>query len=355
MHLRPLSSVVYESTGCHFAPRGPAVSVLPELLATIRCARLAAGLPVIWRFCRQDGHEILAKVDEVVMPLVDKTIGDPHLRDWIRGAFQTAAIKFGAGVWGYSAMAGRPADLGLIALSTSFTRLYDDLMDHGADETLDDRFEQLVEGRRPAAAGDLEQLMQELFLAIESAAQPSRPGQFYTDVAEVHRWQRRSRRQRRDRSITSTELREITRGKGSLGVLVLYTLGRDEVPDDERELIRHIGAVGQMLDDQHDLPIDRQDGIATPATCGHVGAWKVGGEVARLGAQLRQHFGARRARSFGSLLFLYQAGLIFRRERMRRTYPPIAATPWRILIGRTRDIAFDDAGDTPLAESVVNG
>lgn len=354
LHLpQPLSSVLYEPTGCPAAPLGQTMSFLQEILAAIRCVRLATGLPTLWRFSRRDGHEILAHLDTAVMPLVHRTIDNPELRSWLRGAFQTATIKFGVGMWGYAAMTGRPADVRLIALSTSFTRLYDDLMDHGADESVDDRFAQLVQGELPSAVSQLELLMHELFRAIEAEARPRRPGSFYADVTQVHRWQRRSRRQRLDPSITPAEVRNITRAKGSLGILVLYTLGREDTHESERDIIRHIGAVGQMLDDLHDMPIDRQDGIMTPATAGHIRAWQVGGEVARLAARLRRHFGQRRARAFNGLLFLYQAGLIFRREQVSRRYPPVATTPLGILIGRTRNVVFDTARTaTPAAPTV---
>jgi hypothetical protein len=312
------------------------MSVLPEILATLRCARLAAGLPVLWHFSRQEGPAILDAVDREVMPLVREMVPDRDEQEWIRGAFQTAAIKFGIGMWRYARMAGQPADISVIVLATAFTRLYDDLMDHGDDHELDDRFEMLLKGEDPVPSGRLERLMHGLFHAIVSAA---RPGEmFYRDVADLHGWQRESRRQREDRLITATELRDITWAKGGLGILVLYALGRQSVPGPERDVIEDIGAVGQMLDDQHDLPIDLMDGISTPATTGHWTAYEVGRETRRLAGRLREHFGARKARHFNGLLFLYQAGLITRRLRLTKRYPPVAQTPLRILFGLTRDV-----------------
>lgn len=272
------------------------------------------------------------------MPIVRRVLDDPLAIEWIRGAFHTAAIKFGIGIWGYTRMAGRPVDLRLIALSTSFTRLYDDLIDHSPEDGLDGRFEELLNGGRPAPRSTLERLMQELFLAIEAVVAPRRTDPFYADVARVHAWQVRSRRQRAGGEVSFTELTQITRGKGGWGILVLYTLGHTEVSPRERDLIEHIGAVGQMLDDQHDLLADITCGITTPATLHRVGARELGREVADLAGRLNGAFGPRRARAFRGLLFLYLAGLTMRRRTVRRRPPPVATRPWLILLGPTRQV-----------------
>src|SRR5215813_920028 len=141
------------------------MTVLLELRAAARCIRLAAGLPVLWGFSRREGHRLLLSVDEHVMPVVHRWVSDPDDRAWIRAAFRTAAIKFGVGVWAYTKMAGRPVNFALIALSTAFTRLYDDLIDHAPDDGLDDRFDELLRGGCPAPMDELEQVLYDLFQA----------------------------------------------------------------------------------------------------------------------------------------------------------------------------------------------
>ncbi len=311
---------------------------LPETLAAVRCVRLARGLHAIWRFCRGDGRKILTAVDGTVMPLVEETVRDTRDRDWIRGAFQTAAIKFGLGMWGYNKMAGRPVNPELIALSTSFTRIYDDLIDHHPDQGIDQRFTELLAGLRPTAVDDLERLMHRLFIAIEEAVAPPRPGQFYSDVALVHHWQSRSRRQKRADGITPEELQEITRGKGGSGILVLYTLMYSDISEDERDLITAIGSVGQMIDDQYDIPVDTMDGISTPATTGISQISALGREANGLAGRLRRHFGSKAARIFIGLLYLYLAGLSIPRPTRPERYSQLATTPFGILIGKTHDI-----------------
>lgn len=313
------------------------MNVLPGILATMRCLRLSAGLGVVRRFSRHDGWRLLHVVDQAVAPLVRQSLTDPAMQERALAAFRIAAVKFGVGIWAYATMAGLRPNLELIALSTAFTRLYDDLMDHGLDHSLDDRFERILHGGNATPSSELERLMHALFHAwMDNAGRCE--GQFLDDFSTLHGWQRVSRRQREDKSITAPEVDAITRAKGELGILVLYRHGRTSVDDDERKIIAHIGAVGQTLDDLHDLAVDRMDGIRTPATMGHAGVWRAGRETARLARRLRAYFGAHAARDFNGLLFLYLAGLVFRRSTIKRRHPPAARTPFRMLIGRTHNI-----------------
>lgn len=297
---------------------------------------MAPGTLALRGFFRQTGYTVLAAVDEVVMPTVRQVIADPARQAQIGDAFRTSAVKFGAGIWSYSRMVGMPFPAGLAALSTAFTRLYDDLMDLHADDGMDERFQQLFEGAEPCPASDLESLAYRLFQAAQESAGRSVADGIYADLRLLHQWQVRSRGQRGGR-LSEAELMEITAGKGGLGLVVLFGLAHPGITTAQREVVLEAGIVGQMLDDQHDLPVDRLDGISTPATTGRLNAWQLAGRTARLGRRLRLAYG-RKAAPLTGLFFLYQMGLIFRSLHVTGRYRPLGGTPWKILTGRTHDI-----------------
>lgn len=158
-------------------------------------------------------------------------------------------------------------DAELSVLGGSFTRLYDDLIDHRDREYLDTDLAGLFAGKPFTAHGHLEELLLVLHQAIDARLPHAPDDPVHLVPHELHACQLRSRAQRGP-GLAPAEVLEITRGKGGLGMVALLALLRPGMSARERDILLEVGEVFQLLDDIHDFTLDRADGITTSATLG---------------------------------------------------------------------------------------
>jgi hypothetical protein len=312
-----------------------------ELLAAIRCLRLATGLPYVVRFFRRDAHEILASFDRQIGPMAREVLSDPRYLEGVLTACRVAAITTGFAIWSYSRMADAAFDPYLAALAGSFSRLYDDLLDHGADSEFGERFSAFMAGNRPQAGGETELLVYRYFDAIRQRLSRDPADPVFRAVEEAHRYQCLSRIQRGE-DIAPELIDHVISNKGGYGAVVWCGLARRDMPAGEASVIWRIGAACQLLDDQHDLVADRCSGIRTGATTDRVGPLAVAGEVMRLRRLLASFYGASRTRRFTGMLCIYTMGMLIRRHRPRLSEPRTPTGPWRMLKGPSYTVTPGD-------------
>jgi hypothetical protein len=305
-----------------------------ELLAAMRCLRLAVGLPYAVSFFRLDAYEILAAFDLKVTPLICGVLSNPQYLARVLNACRVGAVKTGFAIWSYSRMAEAPFDPYLAAMAGSFSRLYDDLLDHGDDRGFDERFAAFLASGRSIAACETELLLYRCFDAIRQSLSRCPSDPIFRAVSEAHRYQCLSRIQRRT-DAANEHIDAVISNKGGYGALVWFGLMRSGMTAQEATVVWQIGAVCQLLDDQHDLAIDRSNRILTGATGGWVGPLNVAREVMRLRKTLAAHYGAARARRFAGLLCILTMGLLARRHEPRLSEPETPTGPWRILKGHS--------------------
>jgi hypothetical protein len=310
------------------------VGRIREFLAALSCLRLAAGVPWMVPFFRHDAHQVLAAFDLDVSPMICGALDEPGYRARVLVACRVGSVKTGFAIWCYARMAGEPFDPCLAAMAGAFSRLYDDLLDHGDDVGFDERFSAFLADGRPRAADGIERVLYECFDAMRRrlARPPTDP--VFRAVAEAHRFQVLSRIQRRADASDET-IDDIIGNKGGYGALVQFGLVRAGMGGEEASVVWRIGSVCQLLDDQHDLAVDRAQGIVTGATSGRVGPLDVAREVMRLRAQLAAHYGAARTRRFSGLLCILLAGLLVRRREPWSPEPEVPAGPWRMFKGHS--------------------
>jgi hypothetical protein len=300
----------------------------------MRCLRLTVGLPYLVPFFRHDAYEILAAFDLNVRPLICGVLSNPQYLARVLNACRVGAVKTGFAIWSYSRMADASFDPYLAAMAGSFSRLYDDLLDHGDDRGFGERFAAFLTGERPEAACETELLVYRCFDTMRQTLSRCPSDPVFRALSEAHRYQCLSRIQRREDA--SDELIDaVISNKGGYGAVVWFGLMRRGMTAPETSVVWRIGAVCQLLDDQHDVVVDRSNGILTGATSGRVGPLNVAREVMRLRKLLAAHYGAARARRFVGLLCILTMGLLARRHEPRLSEPETPTGPWRILKGHS--------------------
>ncbi|WP_370259172.1 hypothetical protein [Streptomyces sp. V4I8] len=234
-------------------------------MAVLRCVVSARGWGALVRFLRTDSRQLVPAFDRTVLPLVERTVHDGAQRRRIHATLLGTSMKVGFALWGYASMARVPFDAELTVLGSSFTRLYDDLVDHGDRQDLDTDLAALFAGAPFRPQTRLEELLLLLHdaIAVRLPHPPDDP--IRPLLRELHTFQLRSRAQR-DPGLPLPAVLEITRGKGGLGMVALLSLLRPGMSGEERDVLIELGYVFQLLDDLHDLPLDRADGITTSAT-----------------------------------------------------------------------------------------
>lgn len=314
---------------------------LRDALGVARCLPMAAGLPGVLRFVLRDAKQVVRAFDESVAPLVARSLpaASALSRD-AQDAFLATSVKVGLAMRSYADMAGVPFDARLAVLGSSFTRLYDDLVDNFDREGLDDRLAGLFDGGPFEPLSDVESLLLALYRAME--ARMARPGgdPIFAIVRELHEYERASRRQR-DPRIPPSEVERITRGKGGLGVTALFALLRPGMPAGERDDLMELGDVLQLLDDHHDVAVDRRDGVVTVATLGAPGLAALCRKVRRLRVRLGARYGRGRDRRLAAMLFVMLAGAFVAHRRRPGGPVPAGHTrrPFVLLFSRAGTIA----------------
>ncbi|MGW6904944.1 hypothetical protein [Streptomyces sp. NPDC054940] len=281
--------------------------------------------------------------DRTVLPLVERTVPDPAQRRMIHATLLGTGMKVGFALWGYASMARVPFDAELTVLGSSFTRLYDDLVDHGDREGLDTDLASLFadEPREPFhPRSHLEELLLLLYdaLAVRLPHPPDDP--IHPLLRELHAFQLRSRAQR-DPRIALPEVLEITRGKGGLGMVALLSLLRPGMSEPERELLGELGYVFQLLDDLHDLALDRADGLTTSATLNAFSLAELAARVEGLRSRFTAHYGSARPLTVHLALTLIGVPLAARGRAGHHGRPRLRTGSWALLFSRAGNIRLE--------------
>lgn len=278
-----------------------------NVIAVARCTAMAAGIGSLFRFIRVDSKKLIRSFEDIVAPLVDRTVGaDTCTYD----VLLASSVKFGLALWGYAEMAGLPFDTELVVLGSSFTRVYDDLVDNFDQPELDDRVAELLETGRFQPRSDLESLLFALYQSIETRLARPRDDPLFAVVRELHRHERRSRRQR-DPDISPAEVRQITRDKGGHGLVAMFGLLRPAMVDAERELLMDLGEVIQALDDRYDRALDRAAGLRTSTILGEFALPALAQRIRTLHRRLGSRYGRSGVRGLAAMLYMLLVGALF--------------------------------------------
>lgn len=318
---------------------------LGDILVLLRGWRLAIGLPAATVFAYRTLGDLMHAYDDVVVPIVDRTVSDPADRVRISQALRAMSMKIGLVMLIYARMVGCEQQLEVVVLAGAVTRLYDDLIDGDAGSSLDDRLSELFSARPFTAQSDTEQLLAQLFHGIADRVHPAPDGTVLAALNALHEYQCLSRRQR-ETGIAPDVLLKITRGKGAMANLTLCGLLKPDMDASERELIMALGEAFQQLDDYMDVEFDRRNGVTTLASLGVVTLADIATRMLVLRPRIAVRYGPAASRPFcGVIYFLLLKAFVGRRL-------PIIGRIARRAAGRSAMLTFLTRGDDALAPAV---
>jgi hypothetical protein len=336
--------------------------VFSEAIGVLRLAPLTLGWPSVYRFVRREVNEIIEVFDRTVGPIVDESINGAHRRQEISRILLSTSVKVCLAMSGYAQATGIAFQTDRAVLGSSFTRVYDDLFDNFHTPSLDERLTVLFDGGSFQPQSDAEAVLLGLYRAIEAALRREESNPVYAALRRMHRFQMQSRQQRGS-DVTGRDLRRITRGKGGLGTVTLFGLLRPALSSDDQRLLMELGDVLQVLDDYHDIALDRAAGVVTEVTQGTVTLAETGQRIGRLHREFRQQYlGCDRDRLFGMLFMMLARALVHRaaehcrhRFGVRRGHRPAVPDPgdrqpYRLLLSAAGNI-YPDPGTPPAGET----
>ncbi|WP_074310804.1 class 1 isoprenoid biosynthesis enzyme [Micromonospora cremea] len=297
-----------------------------ETVAVLRLAPLAVGWPSVYRYVRREVDQVIGVFDRTVGPIVDRSIEGTRRRREVSRVLLSTSVKVCLAMSGYAQAIGIAFQADRAVLGGSFTRVYDDLFDNFRSPRLDERLTVLFDGGPFRPRSDAESLLLALYRAIEIALRREESEPVYAAVRRMHRFQIQSRQQRGS-DVSGPDLRRITRGKGGLGTTALFGLLRPALAPDDERLLLELGDVLQVLDDYHDVSLDRATGVVTEVTLGTVTLAETARRIRCLRREFdRQYPRCSSDRLFG-MLFMMLAGALLQHQADRRRRPP--ATPSR--------------------------
>ncbi|MDI3404591.1 isoprenoid biosynthesis enzyme family protein [Streptomyces cavernicola] len=305
--------------------------------AVVRCALSASGWGSVLRFVRTEHRQVVRAFEEVVLPLVEQAVPESDVQRTVHTSLLATSMKVGLAMWGYASMARVPFDAELAVLGSSFTRLYDDLIDNFERENLGSDLLALLTGEPFRPCGQLEELLALLYKAIVVRL-PHEPGDpIYGVLRELHDFQLTSRLQQGS-GLSVAEVLDITRGKGGLAMIALFALLRPVMPAEERDILMDLGDVFQLLDDFHDLALDEAAHVTTSVTLGVTSVVELVGRISRLRSRFIGYYGT--AGPLSAQVALTLIGVPFAGRRGRRAGrglgPDAAAV--RLLFSRAENI-----------------
>ena len=309
-----------------------------DVVAVLRLTPLAAGWPSVYRYVRREIDEIVEVFDRTVGPIVDRSVDGTHRQREVSRILLSTSVKVCLAMSGYARAIGGTFRADLAVLGGSFTRVYDDLFDNFRSPRLDERLTALFEGGRFQPQSDAEALLLGLYHAIEVALRRDESEPVYAALRRMHRFQIESRRQRGS-VVSGEDLRRITRGKGGLGTTALFGLLRPALSPTDQRLLLELGDVLQVLDDYHDVALDRAGGVSTEVTLGTVTLVETGRRIGGLRRQFgRQYLVGSGDRLFGMLFMMFARALVHHLVDQRRS---------GVLPDRGRPAGFDLADRRP--------
>jgi hypothetical protein len=315
-----------------------------DALVVARCTGMATGIGSIARYILFDAPKAARAFDAAVKPLIDAALAeDPVLCQDTYAALLATAVRVNLALRAYTTMAGLEFDLPLSVLGGAFTRAYDDLFDHFYRPNLDERLAELFRGGPFRPQSGPESLACAMFRAIVDRLGRSEDDPFLAIVGRLHAFESASRRQL-DPLASMEEVRHITWGKGGYAVQALCALFRPGLVDPEAELVMELGYVLQLIDDHHDLAVDRREGVVTSVTLGDATLSSLAARIRRLRTDLRRHYGRQRDRQLAAMLYIMLIGAYVAHHRPSRrpvsTAAPRAKTRvWRLMFSEAGHMA----------------
>jgi hypothetical protein len=296
--------------------------VSSEVLAVLRLAPLALGWPSVYRFVRREVDEIIKVFDQTVGPIVDQSIDGGGRQREVSRILLSTSVKVCLAMSGYAQAAGVAFKADRAVLGSSFTRVYDDLFDNFRIPSLDERLTVLFDGGPFQPQSDAEAMLLALYHTIETALRREESEPVYAALRRMHRFQIQSRQQRGS-AVSGQDLRRITRGKGGLGTTALFGLLRPALSPDDQRLLMELGDVLQVLDDYHDIVLDRSTGVLTEVTLGTVTLVETSRRIGRLRREFRQQYPLHNpARLFGMLFMMLARALVHHSAERHRSCAP---------------------------------
>jgi hypothetical protein len=286
---------------------------LADLRVLVRCWRLAGGLPPTVAFgCRMLGT-LSSAYDDVVAPIVVRSINDLDERARVNLALRAMSTKIGMAMLSYARMAGGEQGQEVAVLAGAIARLYDDLIDGSPDASRDNWLGELFNGRPSATHSDSEHLLAELVGEMRRRILPLKRDAIVAAFGALHEYQCLSRQQRED-AIPPTVLEKICRGKGALASLTVYSLVKPGMDAGEQELVMALGEMFQSLDDYADAEEDKRNGVATLAVLGETTLADIGSVMCTLRGRLAARYGRAAARRYCGIMFFMLVQMVVSRR-----------------------------------------
>ncbi len=286
-----------------------------DLVVLVRCGRMAAGLPAAALFAYGALDGLTSGYARAVAPLVDGVLGDLGDRVRVGDALRAMSVKIGLAMLAYARAVKREPQVEVVALAGAVTRLYDDLIDADDDPSLDDRLSDLFSARFFVAGSDMEELLGKLVYDIAHRADSQLDEAVFVALNSLHEYQCLSRRQR-EADVPRDQLEKIIHGKGAMANLVLCSLVKPAMDEDERELVMALGDALQSLDDYMDVEQDRSSGVTTLASLGVVTLSDIGRRLRALRPRMAARYGRAATRQYcGMIYFLLLKSVVGRLAR----------------------------------------
>lgn len=323
-----------------------------DAMVVTRCMGMATGLGSVAKYILFDAPRAIRAFDATVKPLIDASLAeDPILRLDTYDALLATAVRVNLAIRAYATMAGAEFDAPLSVLGGAFTRVYDDLFDHYYRDDLDERLAELFRGGPFQPQCGPEALACAMYGAIVERLGRRDDDPFFAIVRCLHDFETASRRQL-DPLASAEEVRRITWGKGGYAVQALCALMRPELAGPEADLVMELGYVLQLIDDHHDIAVDRAAGVVTSVTLGDATLASLAAQIRRLRASLRTHYGTTRDRQLAAMLYIMLIGAYTAHRHPNRPPPTTRAHPakksvWRLMFAEAGHMAPRSAADDP--------
>lgn len=272
-----------------------------DVWALMRCWRLAAGLPSAVAFGYRAVRSLATAYDEVVAPIVARTVTGPSECARLGRALQATSLKAGAAILNYARLTGAEPRQDIAALAGAVSRLYDDLIEASPDMSGACALATLFYAVPCTAKSGPELLLADLASEIRHRLHPL-PRAVSTAFSALHDYQCSSREQRED-AVPLPVVDKICRGKGAMAHLTVCSLVKPEIGVGEAELVMALGETLQSLDDYADVEQDNRDGIATLAALGATTLAEIGADMRALRRRLADHYGRAASRRYCGILF----------------------------------------------------
>lgn len=317
---------------------------LKDAVTVIRCTGMVRGFGRVAEYIVVDAPRVIRTFDTTVKPLIDSTLtDDPILCQNTYNALLATAVRVSLAIRAYARMADVEFDAPLAVLGGAFTRVYDDLFDHFYDPGLDERLAELFRGREVRPQCSAEALANVMYRAIVQRLARADDDPFFEIVRRLHDFESASCRQL-DPLTSAEEVRRITWGKGGYGVQALCSLLRPGLVGREADLVMELGHVLQLIDDHHDVAVDRAEDVVTSVTLGDATLAALATRIRRLLADLRAHYGRTKDRQLAATLFIMLIGAYISHHGPKRPPPASPAQPagrnvWRLMFAEAGHMA----------------